>query len=77
VSSDPEKERLAKYVQLWAENAPALERLRDEDVRRADTASSIRMFDLAFRIALRDLPPRPSSGLVAWQDFVSRWRKND
>jgi hypothetical protein len=30
------------------------------------------MFAQAFRIALRDLPPRESSGLVEWQSWMER-----
>jgi hypothetical protein len=30
-------------------------------------------FEQAFRIALRDLPPWESSGLVEWQDVMRRW----
>ena len=73
---DPEadKEQLRQYVRLWEENSPILEAIRDEEIRRADTSTSIRMFEEAFRIALRELPPRDSSGLVAWQDYMIRWR---
>lgn len=52
-----------------------LEELRDQDIREADTASSIRMFEQAFRVALRDLPSRDTSGLVEWQDAMQRWRR--
>lgn len=61
---------------MWAANGPLLEELRDREIRRADTAFSIQMFELAFRIAVRDLPPRDSSGLVEWQDFMCRWRRH-
>jgi hypothetical protein len=43
-------------------NRPVLDAIRDREIREADTAESIRMFEQAFRIALRDLPPRESSG---------------
>jgi hypothetical protein len=56
-------------------NRPVLDAIRDREIREADTAESIRMFEQAFRIALRDLPPRESSGLVKWQDWMSRWRR--
>jgi len=76
VSSDPDKERFRQYVRLWADNGPLLEELRDQEIRQADTAVSIQMFELAFRMALRELPPRDSSGLVEWQDFMCRWRRH-
>ncbi len=61
---------------MWAANGPLLEELRDQEIRQADTAVSIQMFELAFRLALRELPPRDSSGLVEWQDFMCRWRRH-
>jgi len=76
VSGDLDKRRLRQHVQLWARNGPFLEALRDREIRQADTAGSIRMFDLAFRIAVRDLPLRDSSGLVEWQNFLRRARRD-
>jgi hypothetical protein len=76
VSSDLDKQQLRHYVRMWAANGPLLEELRDQEIRQADTAVSIQMFELAFRMALRELPPRDSSGLVEWQDFMCRWRRH-
>jgi len=76
VGSDLDKERLREYVRLWVANGPLLEELRDQEIRQADTAASIQMFEQAFRMALRDLPPRDSSGLTEWQDFMCRWRRH-
>jgi len=76
VSTNLDKERLRQYVRMWAANGPFLEDLRDQEIRQADTAISIQMFELAFRIALRDQPPRDSSGLVEWQDFLCRRRRH-
>jgi hypothetical protein len=50
-----------------------LEAIRDREIREADTVKSIQMFKQVFRIALRDLPPRPDSGLVKWQEAMMRW----
>jgi len=74
VSAAPDREQQRKYIRLWETNGPFLDALRDQEIRAADTASSIRMFEQAFRIALRDLPPRESSGLLEWQDWMRRWR---
>ncbi len=75
VASDPGKQQLREYARQWASNHQFLEELRDQEIRRTDTASAIRMFEQAFRIALRDLPPRTSSGLVEWQDFARRYHR--
>lgn len=76
MSADLDREQLRQYVRIWAANAPVLEELRDQEIRQADTALSIRMFELAFRKAVRELPPRDSSGLVDWQDYMCRWRRH-
>lgn len=73
---DSGKQRMAEHARLWAANGPLLEELRDREIRQADTAAAIRMFDMAFRIALRELPPRDSSGLVEWQRLVGRYRRH-
>lgn len=74
MGASEKSEQARRYVAIWAENGPLLEQLRDEEIRRADTAASIRLFETAFRIALRELPPREDSGLVVWQDYMRRWR---
>lgn len=71
---DATREQCREYVRLWKGNGALLEAIRDREIREADTAGSIRMLEQAFRIALRDLPPRESSGLVEWQEWMSRWR---
>jgi len=76
VSSDLDKQQLRQYVRMWAANGRLLEELRDQEIRQADTAASIQMFESVFRMALRELPPRDSSGLVEWQDFMCRWRRH-
>ncbi|HYW43520.1 MAG TPA: hypothetical protein VE959_11735 [Bryobacteraceae bacterium] len=71
----PAREQLKEYARRWTELAPLLQEIRDRETRQADTASSIRMMEQAFRIALRDLPPRESSGLVEWQRYMALWRQ--
>jgi hypothetical protein len=73
MSNDTERERQVRYVQRWKDLGPALQQIRDEEIRQADTAASIESFTEAFRIALRDLPPRETSGLVEWQAVAKRW----
>jgi len=71
----PERDRLKAYVLRWKKLGPVLDAIRDREILEADTAASIRSMDQAFRIALRDLPPRDSSGLVEWQRAMARWRQ--
>ena len=76
VASDPGKQQLREFARLWASNHKVLEDLRDQEIRRTDTASAMRLFEQAFRMAIRDLPPRSSSGLVEWQDFARRYHRD-
>ena len=71
----PSRTQLQAYVRRWAELSPILDAMRDDEIRRADTATSIRAFEQAFRIALRDLPPRDNSGLVEWHRLTKLWRE--
>jgi len=71
----PTREQAQQLVRRWRHLGPILEEIRDQETRQADTPTSIRMMEQAFRIALRDLPPRPSSGLVEWQRYMMVWRQ--
>jgi hypothetical protein len=75
MSRAADRELEKRYVRRWQELGPILDRIRDEDIRRADTARSIQLFNEAFRKALRELPLRDTSGLVEWQETVKRWRQ--
>jgi hypothetical protein len=71
----PDRERLQAYLLRWKKLGPILEEIRDRETRQADTAASIRAMDQAFRMALRDLPPRDTSGLVEWHRRTAGWRQ--
>ena len=62
-----DEERLKAWVRNWQVVGPELERMRREDIRRANTQESIMLFDLAFKAALRNTPPRTTSGLGEMQ----------
>ncbi len=72
---DRDLARQQEYVRIWKENGPLLDAIRDEEIRNANTIQSICMFEEAFRIAVRDFPPEPWSGLVEWQKYMMRWRE--
>ena len=67
-----ERDQLEAYARNWEELAPVLRALRDEDIRKAETWSSIPMFDGLFEAAIRELPARNTSGLVDFQDRLRR-----
>jgi hypothetical protein len=66
--------RHVEYLRRWETLGPELERVRDEEIRNADTLAAIYLFDTAFKIAMRDLAPRASSGLVHWGELINKWR---
>ena len=72
-----DKDRLRQWVKTWSVVAPELERMRREDIRHANTQESIQLFDLAFKAALRNIPPRQTSGLVEFHRLLRHLRKND
>jgi hypothetical protein len=49
--------------------------MRREDIRHADTARSIPTFDGLFEGAVRDFPPKPTSGLVEQQRCFRRAKR--
>jgi hypothetical protein len=69
--------RLKAWVRNWQVVGPELERMRREEIRRANTQESIRLFDLAFKAALRNTAPRATSGLVEFQRLLRKLPAND
>ncbi len=65
-------DRMRAWVRNWQVVGPELEQMRREDIRRANTQESIRLFDLAFKAALRNTPPRTTSGLVEFQRLLGK-----
>jgi hypothetical protein len=69
------REQMREYVRIMAGNTELLRAVRDREIREADPAKSIEMFAEAFRVAIRELPPRQDSGLVEWQKAMPEWRR--
>lgn len=68
---------LKAWVEKWKVVGPELERMRREDIRRANTQEAIQLFDLAFKAVLRNTPPRETSGLVEFQRLLRKLPPND
>jgi hypothetical protein len=68
-----EKERL--WVQTWQRTGEILEELRRREIRHIDTAKAILQLEDAFCSALRECPPKPTSGLVEQQRWFARWEQ--
>ncbi len=73
--SEEEKEQIRTWIKRWERVGQILERLRWESTRSADTAEAMPAFDGAFGAAIRDLPPKPYSGLMEQQKLFGRGRK--
>lgn len=66
------KDSLKKWVKRWQSAGAALEKIRKDNIRKADTPLAIELLDDAFHSALRLSPPKPISGLVEQQRLLHR-----
>ena len=67
--TEAERELTKRWVDTWAKAAPELQKVRDADIRAAATASMIECCNSLFRDAVKNFPPKPTSGLLEQQ----RW----
>ena len=67
--TDSELQVSRRWVATWVEAAPELQKIRDADIRAADTHQALRIFTGSATWAARNRPPAPTSGLVEQQ----RW----
>jgi hypothetical protein len=65
-------DKLREWVRNWQVVGPQLERMRRENIRKANTQDSIRQFNLAFKAAIRNTPHRQTSGLVEFQRLLRK-----
>lgn len=75
--TEAERELTKKRIQQWAEAAPVMQALRDEEVRRSDTAEGIRQLAGVAGMTLKDMPPRQECGLIEQQDWFAKLRAHD
>ena len=59
-------EQQRAYVKAWKARAHIYEEIRTEQARDSDTVRDIPCFNGLFEMAVRDCPPEPTSGLVAF-----------
>lgn len=58
-----------RWVESWNRATPELERIRCEDIRRADTTSAIIALDGPFEAAREQNKSKPTSGLIQQQQL--------
>jgi hypothetical protein len=73
--TEQEKARVRQCIAAWQRAGPELERMRRDDIRRADTAASIPTFDGLFENAVLNYPSKPTSGLVEQQRCFHRAKR--
>ena len=71
--TDAERELTRRWIDTWAAAAPELQKVRDADIRAADTASMIECTAAMFRDAVRNFPPKPTSGLIEQQRWFMKF----
>ena len=71
---DQEKELIKKYIQCWKEAGPVLEKLRDEEIRNADTALFVQVTAGMVAAYFQNNSVRSFSGLVDQQRWFSQFR---
>jgi hypothetical protein len=67
-----EREMVRRWVEDWKEAGPELEAIRRREIRQADNLKVLAMLECAFNQAVRERPPRSSSGLVEMQEWLAK-----
>ena len=70
-----DNELIKSRVRQWDVVAPALQEIRDNDIRCADTPRAMKFFTGAVLAALPNRPPLPWSGLVEQQRVFRKLEK--
>lgn len=65
---------LKDWVETWKQAGPELESIRDRELQGVDIADVILSMEVAYKVALRDFPPEPWSGLVEQQALFGKLR---
>ncbi len=66
-----------QWLQAWLAGHARAEELRLRELKNVSTPEAIRSFDRAFRWAIREYPPPPTSGLVEMQRWFMKARGED
>lgn len=72
--TEEERAKLKEYVNRWKKTGELLEKLRREDIRKANLEQSILAFDGVFESALFLQPNKKTSGLVEFHKILAKSR---
>ena len=67
-----EGEAIRRWVETWKRAGPELEAIRRKEIEKINVLESLAALEDAFNYALRELPPRQSSGLVEMQSWFAK-----
>jgi hypothetical protein len=67
-----EPELMRHWVETWKEAGPVLEAIRRQEIQQADNLQVLAALECAFNQAVREMPLRPSSGMVEMQSWFSK-----
>jgi len=70
--TEAERELTKRWVDTWAKAAPELQKVRDADIRAADTAGSMKVFTGSAIWAVKNRPAAAWSGLVEQQRLFAK-----
>lgn len=68
----PNEIAMKNLALAWRDAGPALRAMRHADIRRQDNALAIVALNSLFRVAIKQNPPRPSSGFVKMYEILGR-----
>ena len=74
---DLERMAILRSIDAWKRACPVLERVREEDIRSADTVSSIAAFRGFVLAKVKTHPPLPTSGLIEQQQIFRLLAKSN
>lgn len=74
--TEAERALTKRWVDTWAAAAPELQKVRDADIRAADTAQAMRIFTGSATWAAIHRPALPTSGLVEQQRWFAKARSH-
>ena len=61
-----------RWVRHWKEAGPELAAIRSQEIQQADNLRVLATLECAFNHAVREMPPRLSSGLVEMQEWLAK-----
>ena len=72
-----ERELAKRRVEAWITAGPLLQKVRDADIRTANTADAMRVFTGSATWGVINRPPRPTSGLIEQQRCFAKGAANE